>query len=184
MRRIWAPAVALLLALGASLAAPAAATAAGVPALAGGCSGSAYPPSVHATIMASTTTPHPGEVIEASGRAYCPNEDVRITLKGRFVTTTHTDGTGAFDPPVKVRGTGSMQLCGIGASGLPGDRDCITLTVTAHGTGGVQQHKPSGGGTSLTGVDAALLCLAAGVLVALGWGLLLIGRRRRVGAGS
>jgi hypothetical protein len=147
-------------------------------AAAGACNDSNYPPSPHATIMASTTTPSVGETIEASGIAYCPNEDVRITLDGRYVTTTHTDSTGAFDPPVTVHHTGKLPLCGIGASGLPNDRDCLTLTVTAnHQQGG--GHNP-GGGTSLTGTDILLIVVAAAALLGAGGALLVAGRRRRL----
>jgi hypothetical protein len=145
--------------------------------VAGACNDSAYPPAPHATIMASTTTPSVGETIEASGTVYCPNEDVRITLAGKFITTTHTDQAGDFDPPVTVHQTGKLQLCGIGASGLPNDRDCLTLTVKAHNQGG--GHHP-GGGTSFTGVDILLIVLAAVVLLGAGWALLAAGRRKRV----
>jgi hypothetical protein len=178
MRRYWAVVSALAMCFGLALAVPAAATAGGLHTLAGACNDTAYPPSPHATIMSSTTTPSVGETIEASGVAYCPDEDVRITLAGTFVGTTHTDGTGAFDPPVKVTKTGKLQLCGIGASGLKDDRDCLTLTVKSLGTGGKHAHKP--GGTALTGVDIALLCLLAAVLVAAGWGFSAAGRRKKL----
>jgi hypothetical protein len=179
MRRIRTLTSAAVVALGLTLAVPAgAASATGLAtAMAGACNNSNYPPAPHATIMASTTTPSIGETIEASGVAYCPNEDVRITLAGRFVTTTHTDSTGAFDPPVTVHQTGKLPLCGIGASGLPNDRDCLTLTVTAHQQGG--GHNP-GGGTSFTGTDIMLIVLAAAVLLGAGGGLLVAGRRRRL----
>lgn len=178
MGRIWAVASAGMLALALSLAVPAAASAATLGSLAG-CSDTAYPPSPHATIMASTTTPHVGETIEASGSAYCPDEDVRLTLAGAFVGTTHTDSSGDFDPPVTVHRTGKLLLCGIGASGLPNDRDCLTLTVTApqHGLAG---HNANGGGTSFTGTDLLLLCLIAAALLVAGWALVAAGRRRRL----
>ena len=179
MRRMWTLTGAALVAIGLTLAVPAAAASAtGLhAAAAGACNDSAYPPAPHATIMASTTTPFLNETIEASGTAYCPDEDVRLTLAGKFVGTTHTDGTGAFDPPVKVTAVGKLQLCGIGASGLPNDRDCLTLTVKTHGTGG--SHNP-GGGTSITGTDIALIVVAAIVLLAAGWSLVAAGRRKRL----
>jgi hypothetical protein len=176
---MWTLTGAALVAIGLTLAVPAAAASATniKAAAAGACSDSAYPPSPHATIMASTTTPSVGETIEASGTAYCPDEDVRLTLAGQFVGTTHTDGSGDFDPPVKVTQTGKLLLCGIGASGLPNDRDCLTLTVKTHGQGG--KHHP-GGGTSFTGTDVALIVLAAVVLLAIGWALVAAGRRKRL----
>lgn len=180
MRRVWTLTSAAIVALGLTLAVPAAgASATGLAAaLAGACNNSDYPPQPHATIMASTTTPSVGETIEASGVAYCPNENVRITLAGKYVTTTHTDSTGAFDPPVTVHRTGKLPLCGIGASGLPNDRDCLTLTVTAnHQQGGA--HNP-GGGTSFTGSDIMLIVVAAAVLLGAGAVLLVAGRRRRL----
>ena len=181
MRRMWTLTGAAVVALGLTLAVPAAAaSAAGLnAAAAGACNDSAYPPAPHATIMSSTTTPSVGETIEASGTAYCPDEDVRLTLAGKFVGTTHTDQAGDFDPPVKVTQTGKLLLCGIGASGLPNDRDCLTLTVTAQHQGGGGNHNP-GGGTSFTGVDILLIVLAAVVLLAVGWALLAAGRRKRV----
>lgn len=179
MRRIWTLTSAAVVALGLALAVPAAASASASASVAGACDNSAYPPSPHATIMASTTTPSVGETIEASGAAYCGDEDVRITLAGAFVTTTHTDRTGGFDPPVKITQVGKLRLCGIGASGLRNDRDCLTLTVRAHHQGGGGGHNP-GGGTSFTGVDILLLILLAVVLLAAGWALVAAGRRRRL----
>jgi hypothetical protein len=180
MRRLYGVLGAIALTLGVALVVPAPAGAGGLQLLAGACNGNAYPPSPHAMIMSSTTTPALNETIEASGSAYCPNEDVRLTLAGTFVGTTHTDGTGAFDPPVKVTKTGKLLLCGIGASGLANDRDCLTLTVKSLGTGGTHQHKPSGGGgTSFTGVDILLLALLAAALLAGGSALAVAGRRKR-----
>lgn len=178
MRRMWTLIGAAVMALGLAFAVPAAASATGLQAAAAGaCNNSNYPPQPHAQIMASTTTPNVGETIEASGIAYCPDEDVRITLNGQYVTTTHTDSTGAFDPPVTVHETGKLPLCGIGASGLPNDRDCLTLTVKSHGQGGA--HNP-GGGTSMTGTDVMLIVVAAAVLLGAGGTLLVAGRRRRI----
>jgi hypothetical protein len=170
--------------LGATLAAPA--TALGRPAarVLAGCTNDAYPPSPHATIMASTTTPTVGETIEASGVKYCANEDVALTLDGAAVGTAHTDGQGSFDPPVVVNKAGSaLQLCGIGASGLPTDRDCITLSTTSNnqGTGGGSNNS-NGGGTAFTGLDVAALCLLAAVLLLAGGGLVVSSRRKRVAA--
>jgi hypothetical protein len=177
---MWTLTGAAVMALGLAFAVPAAAASATgrQAAAAGACNDSNYPPTPHAQIMSSTTTPDVGETIEASGVAYCPDEDVRITLNGKYVTTTHTDSTGAFDPPVTVHDTGKLPLCGIGASGLPNDRDCLTLTVKSHGQGGV--HTPGGGGTSFTGTDIMLIVVAAAVLLGAGGTLLLAGRRRRV----
>jgi hypothetical protein len=180
MRRCTAVAGSIMLAFGLALAIPAAAGGAGLHAVGGACNATAYPPSPHAMIMSSTTTPALNETIEASGAAYCPDADVRLTLDGAFVGTTHTDGTGAFDPPVKVTKTGKLPLCGIGASGLANDRDCLTLTVKSLGTGGVQGHKPGGGGTSLTGADILLICVAGAVLLAAGWAFVAAGRRKRL----
>jgi hypothetical protein len=183
MRRFWTLTGAAVVAVGLTLAVPAvAASASGLVAAtaAGACNDSAYPPAPHATIMASTTTPSVGETIEASGASYCPDEDVRLTLAGKFVGTTHTDQAGDFDPPVKVPHTGKLLLCGIGASGLPNDRDCLTLTVKAHHQGG-GSHSP-GGGTSFTGTDVLLIVLAAVVLLGLGLGFVAAGRRKQLAA--
>jgi hypothetical protein len=179
MRRIGTLTSAVIIAFGLALAVPAAASAAGLRSTVGACNSNAYPPAPHATIMASTTTPSLNETIEASGTAYCPDEDVRITLAGRYITTTHTDSAGDFDPPVKVTQLGRLQLCGIGASGLPNDRDCLMLTVKQHEQGGGGSHNP-GGGTSFTGTDLLLLVLLAAVLLAAGLGLAAAGRRKRL----
>jgi hypothetical protein len=184
MRRFAVIVGALSLVLSTALTAPLDAGASPVTSTLAGCSGTAYPPSPHATILASTTTPAFGDTIEASGVAYCANEDVRLTLGGSFVGTTHTDGTGSFDPPVKVNKTGKVPLCGIGASGLADDRDCVMLTVQSRGLGGQHGHKPSGGGggTSFTGVDVLLLCLVAAVLLGAGWAFVAAGRKKRLAA--
>jgi hypothetical protein len=123
-----------------------------------------YPPSPHATVQSSTTHPRVGQHIEASGIHYCPNEDVTITIGGHFVGTGHTNGVGTFDPDVIVPGpTGQKLLCGIGASGLSRDRDCLTLFVQGSGTSG---QGGGGGGTSFTGVEiGAMIAVAIALLV-------------------
>jgi hypothetical protein len=181
LRRVSAILATTALAFGLVVAVPAA-SASTPHTLAGACNGNAYPPSPHAQIQASTTTPSVGETIEASGIAYCPDEDVRITLAGTFVTTTHTDGTGAFDPPVKVTKTGKLRLCGIGASGLANDRDCLILTVKSHGVAGQPPTHGGGSGTSLTGVDILLIVIAAAVLLGAGGAFVAAGRRKRLAA--
>jgi hypothetical protein len=180
MRRLSVLLTVLGLALLAALAVPTAALGAPAHALADACNSSAYPPSPHATIMASTTTPQVGETIEASGTSYCPDEDVALTLDGSPVGTAHTDGQGSFDPPVVVNKAGSaLQLCGIGASGLADDRDCITLS-TAAGAVTPPNHGGSGGGTAFTGFDIAALCLLAAILLLGGGGLVVASRRKRL----
>ena len=61
-------------------------------------------------------------------------------------------------------------MCGIGASRLPTDRDCLLIHV---------QSGTSGGGTALTGVQIALLGLLALVLVVGGVVVTTLGRNRR-----
>jgi hypothetical protein len=135
-----------------------------------------YPPSTgHATIQSSTTTPFIGESIKASGINYCANEDVRLTIGGTFVGTAHTDASGSFDPFVTVPGpAGQADLCGVGASGLANDQDCLTLTIREHG--------PSGGGVAFTGVQIAELVILAVLLLGGGAAMAYGGRRRRSSA--
>ncbi len=180
MRRLSVLLTVLGLALLAVVAAPAGAIAVPVRALAGACNDSAYPPSPHATIAASTTTPNVGETIEASGTRYCPDEDVALTLDGAPVGTTHTDAQGAFDPPVVINKAGNaLQLCGIGASGLADDRDCIALsTPNGAASSPASNNHGNGGGTAFTGFDIAALCLLAAILL-IGGGALVVGNRRR-----
>jgi hypothetical protein len=129
-----------------------------------------YPPGPDATIMSSTTTPVIGQKIEASGIKYCPNEDVTLTIAGQFVGTAHTNGDGSFDPQVTVPGpVGDKLLCGVGASGLSLDRDCLTLHV--RGTG------PNGNHLGSTGVEVATIIAVA--LALLGGGALFLGAGRR-----
>jgi hypothetical protein len=134
--------------------------------------------------MSSTTTPAVGETIEASGTHYCPNEDVQLTLDGADVGTAHTDAQGAFDPPVVVNKAGSaLQLCGIGASGLADDRDCITLNTraaAAAGNGNGNGSGNAGGGTALTGLDVAGLVALGVVLLVGGAALVATSRRKRL----
>jgi hypothetical protein len=142
---------------------------------AGACPGSDvnYPVVPGATVQSSTTRPKVGAKIEVSGIKYCPNEDVRITISGKFVGTGHTDDQGSFDPQVVVPGpTGQKPLCGIGASGLPNDADCLTLTVTNGGTSG--EHHPA-----TTGVEVASLVAIAAILLVSGAVFVRAGRRRR-----
>ena len=144
---------------------------------AGHCPGAqAYPPTPNATVEASSTAPAAGASIEASGVHYCGNEDVKITIAGKLVGTAHTDGQGSFDPKVVVPGpSGAKQLCGIGASGLATDADCLTLTVQAAGG----QAEPASGGTAFTGADIALIVAVAVLLLAGGVAFSTAGKRRK-----
>jgi hypothetical protein len=184
MRRLLISLSVLALLLASALAVPVSAGAqpARAAAAAGACNADAYPPSPHATIMSSTTTPAVGETIEASGTHYCPNEDVQLTLDGADVGTAHTDAQGAFDPPVVVNKAGSaLQLCGIGASGLADDRDCITLnTRAAVPAGNGAGSGSAGGGTALTGLDVAGLVALGVVLLVGGAALVATSRRKRL----
>jgi len=142
----------------------------------GNCPGPGYPPRPDATIMSSTTTPSTGETIEASGTHYCADEDVDVTLGGKHVATTHTNSNGAFDPPVTVNypaGT-KVELCGIGASGLANDQDCLLLTVA----GGLGTSPGSNGGQPMTGVEIAGLIVLALALLGGGVAFVAAGKRR------
>ena len=71
-----------------------------------------------------------GDPLEISGINYCPDEDVDLTIAGHHVGTAHTDSAGSFDPQVTTPGPpGPKQVCGIGASGLRHDRDCLFIHV-------------------------------------------------------
>ena len=150
----------------------------------------AYPMSPGATIMSSTTTPYVGQTITVSGVNYCPDEDVDITIGGKHVATTHTDGNGAFDSEVVVPApTGQRVLAGVGASGLSADRDSLMLTIRAGagvepvavGPAGGSGGSGSGSGTgglAFTGTEIALLIALAAALLGGGIGLMYAGRRR------
>jgi hypothetical protein len=153
----------------------------------------AYPMSPGATIMSSTTTPYVGQTIKVSGVNYCPDEDVDITIGGKHVATTHTDGNGAFEPQVVVPApTGQRVLAGVGASGLSADRDSLMLTIRAGAgveavavgpTGGSGNGAGSAGGSgtgglAFTGTEIALLIALAAALLGGGIGLMYAGRRR------
>lgn len=138
-----------------------------------------YPPSIDATVASSTTTPRAGATIEASGSGYCSDEDVTLTIDGAKVGTAHTDGNGSFDPPVVVPGpAGDKQLCGIGASGLAADSDCLTLHVTA-ATAAAQSTGGSNGGTAFTGTRVLLLLVIALALLGGGAAFVTAGRRKQ-----
>jgi hypothetical protein len=190
MRRMLTPLLALSLLL-VALAAPMAATAAPTGAGAGagvaadaGAPGSCpkplpYPPAPHATVLVNTTNPFVGEKIEVSGINYCPDEDVDIRIENTHVATAHTDGKGRFDPQVVVPApAGAKQVCGIGASGLATDSDCMTIVARA-GSGASTPPTNPNSGTATTGVKIALLGLLALVLVVSGVVLATLGRHRR-----
>lgn len=169
---------ATLLVLAVPVALPGTATAAPLHAApSGSCPGSqAYPPTADATVEASSTAPAAGASIEVSGVHYCGNEDVTITIAGKTAGTAHTDAQGSFDPEVVVPGpSGAKQLCGVGASGLAADADCLTLTVQTAGG----QAEPASGGTAFTGADIALIVAVAVLLLAGGVAFSTAGRRRR-----
>ncbi|HEY2167320.1 MAG TPA: hypothetical protein VGH01_09160 [Jatrophihabitantaceae bacterium] len=127
-----------------------------------------------ATIMSSTTTPFVGQHIEASGIQYCPNEDVRLTIGGHFVGTAHTNSGQSFDPQVVVPApVGDQLLCGVGASGLSSDQDCLTLHV-------VSPTAPnSGPPLSFTGVEIGAMVAVAIALLVGGALFATVGRRRK-----
>lgn len=143
-----------------------------------------YPVTPNAQIMASTTAPYGCESIEVSGTNFHPNEDVAIYLGSTKVATAHTNGSGSFDPQVKIPNvTGALVLKGVGASGSADDVSTLTLTVKAGcstgGTGG-----GSGGGSILgsTGVQIGAMVVAAAVLLGAGAFFVTAGRRRKVRA--
>lgn len=134
-----------------------------------------YPFGPDATVQVDTTQPSVGDKIEVSGIKYCPNEDVDITIAGKHVGTAHTDADGSFDPTVETPGpAGSKQLCGIGASGLSRDADCLTINV-----GGSSPGAPSGGTPAFTGVEIALLGFVALAAIVGGIVFTTLGRNRR-----
>jgi hypothetical protein len=142
-----------------------------------------YPPPPDATVEVDTTAPNVGDPLEISGIRYCPKEDVNLTIAGRHVGTAHTDSDGSFDPQVTTPGpTGTKRVCGIGASGLATDRNCLFIHVRGAGSSAAEAGPPphsSGGGTALTGVQIALLGLVALVLVVGGVVVTTLSRNRR-----
>jgi hypothetical protein len=142
-----------------------------------------YPPAPDATVEVNTTVPSVGDPLEISGIRYCPNESVELTIAGQHVGTAHTDGDGGFDPQVTTPGPpGAKQVCGIGASGLDTDRDCLLIHVQNAGSSAAEAGPPAqgnGGGTAFTGVQIALLGVLALVLVVGGVVVTTVGRNRR-----
>lgn len=138
--------------------------------------GPCYPPGTcHAQIFSSTTTPFQGDTIKVSGKFYLPNEDVRLTIGGIFVGTAHTDGDGAFDPPVVVPDLlGDQVLEGVGASGFDFDRDSLILNIRTRSGAGSDN-----GGLASTGVKIAAISLLGAALLIGGGFLVMAGRRRR-----
>jgi hypothetical protein len=186
MRRLLAPLMAAslltVLAMATPFAVPTAAVAAAPQVAAGVCPNSPpYPPGPDATVEVNTTIPHVGDTLQVSGIEYCPNEDVDITIAGQHVGTGHTDNNGSFGPQQVITPgpPGPQQLCGIGASGLPTDRDCLTLHVQGTGRSSPAPPGSNGGGTAFTGVQIALFGLIALVLVVGGVVVTTLGRNRR-----
>jgi hypothetical protein len=184
MRRILAPLVAtslLMLLPAAVLGAAAAPVQAGKQVTAGDCKKpKPYPRARDATVEVNTTVPNVGDPLEISGIGYCPDEDVDLTIAGQHVGTAHTDSAGSFDPQVITTPgpPGQKQVCGLGASGLATDRDCLLIHVQA--AGGSSAAPPGrGGDTAFTGVQIALVGLLALVLVVGGVVVTTLSRNRR-----
>ena len=71
-------------------------------------------------------------------------------------------------------------MCGIGASGLRHDRDCLFIQVQGSvASSTAPPPAPGGGGTAFTGVRIALLGFLALVLVVGGVVVTTLGRNRR-----
>lgn len=181
MRRIIARLAVLALIFTALFAAPALArTPAQSPATAPCPHSGQYPPTTQATVQTSTTNPTVGQQIKISGVHYCANEDVQVTLAGKTVGTAHTGADGSFDFELTVPGPpGTMRVCGLGASGLPNDADCLNIVVQSAGNQGVGNGagNNNGGGTAFTGANIALLCALAALLIAGGVAFSARGRR-------
>lgn len=192
MRRPFAQLAVTVLLLAASVLVPASAQAQpSAQAVAGSCPHpQPYPPGPNATVQSSATNVHSGETIKVSGIRYCPDVDVTITIHGRLVATGHTNSAGSFGPDAAVvpAEQTTAQLCGTGASGLAGDRDCLTLHF--RGVAGVAAARApganagaNGGGTAFTGVEIAALIAVAAALLSVGIAFSTAGRRRTAARG-
>ncbi len=148
-------------------------------------------------LTASDTTVKPGQPITVSGDGYAGGAQVTITLESHPVTlkTTTANSSGAFSESVTIPndmepGQHTIFARGAGASG--GTRELsIPITVTGEGgrggggvggglaTGGAAEaaEPVEGGDLAFTGRDITLMVVVAGGLLALGSGLLRLGRR-------
>jgi hypothetical protein len=143
--------------------------------LTGTAGAASYPPVTGPTITVSTTTPTQGQTIEVGGANYGANESVRLTIGGILVGTATTDSSGAFEPAVVVPTTliGAQPLTGVGLTS--GATASLTLTISAPAAASSN----SGSGLAFTGEQIAGALLLAVVLLAVGGGFALAGRRRR-----
>jgi len=143
--------------------------------VAGPAGAASYPPITGTGLTVSTTTPTQGQTIEVGGAKYGANETVTLTIGGISVGTATTDSSGAFDPAVVVPLTliGAQPLTGVGVTS--GATASLTLTILAATAGSGS----SGSGLAFTGTQIAGALGLAVVLLAVGAGFVLAGRRRR-----
>lgn len=144
-------------------------------------------------LTATDTSVPPGGSLTVSGDGYQPGAQVTISVESHPVTltTTDADGSGAFSESVTIPedmepGQHTIFARGAGASG--GTRELsIPITVTGSGSGGglaggaggaaQPAEATEGGGLAFTGQNIAFLVVVVGGLIAVGTGLLTIGRR-------
>lgn len=120
--------------------------------------------------------PHPGETITVFGDNWCPDSTVTILFDGHVIGHVHTDSDGAFSTEITIPDNASPGHHVITLTGLASDCQTpktVTIPITVVG---------EGGGVAFTGADISRGMLLAGILVIVGAGALIVGRRRKVGA--
>lgn len=136
----------------------------------------AYPAKMCPTLSISTMTPLVGESITVSGAAFAPNAKIRLELHTKIYVLANvtSSATGTFSTQVKlpagVRGNHKIFAIGGDLSNTPG---CPVDPVQILGIGSTNGANPAGpngtsGGTAFTGVNIALMLLAAAALIAAG----------------
>ncbi|MFL5767108.1 MAG: hypothetical protein ACJ758_04605 [Actinomycetota bacterium] len=156
-------------------------------------------PAGNPTASVSDPTPTAGETVTVSGGNYKPDSGVDVLFDGDKIAHGQTDGQGQFSFQVTIPNDASLGDHTITVSGVGGD--CVspadveigvTLVVGESGGGGGgggaggagAAGGNGGGGVAFTGANISLGMLLIAVFVIVGAASLIVGRRRKVGAGA
>jgi hypothetical protein len=148
-------------------------------------------PNCEPTGSVSDVSPQAGQTITVTGGNFCPNSDVAVLFDGEEIGTGTADGDGTVSVQVTIPEDATPGDHVITLSGLGSDCETpanveIPITVVSGagaGVGGGGAGAGAGGGVAFTGANISLGMLLLAGLVIVGAASLIVGRRRKVGAG-
>ena len=146
-------------------------------------------PNCEPTGSVSDVSPTAGQTITVTGGNFCPNSEVAVLFDGEQIGSGTANGNGTVTVQVTIPQDASLGEHIITLSGLASDCETpanveIPITVVSGaGAGGAGGAGGGGGGVAFTGADISLGMMLLAAMVIVGAAALIVGRRRKVGAG-